>query len=69
MVNHCDRHQRIYVTNQLMDTFYVLSGLLIEKCSVYVSCQSNPKSDVIDQVTLGDQYFSDFKATFFWLDF
>ena len=29
MVSHCKRHQRIYVTNQLMDNFYVLSGILI----------------------------------------
>jgi len=33
VVNYCNRHQRIYVTNQLMDNFYVLSGILIEKCS------------------------------------
>ena len=32
IICHCNRHQRIYVTNQLMDTFYVLSGILIEKC-------------------------------------
>jgi len=38
-----------------MDNFYVLSGILIEKCSFLVSCQSNAKSGAIDQVTLGDQ--------------
>jgi len=31
MVNHCNRHQRIiYVTNELMDNFYVLSGILMK---------------------------------------
>jgi len=30
-VSHHKRQQRIYVTNQLMDNFYVLSGILIEK--------------------------------------
>jgi len=29
MISHCKRHQRIWVTNQLMDNFYVLSGILI----------------------------------------
>jgi len=43
------------VTNQPVDTFYVLSGILIEKCSFSVSCQSNAKPGAIDQVTLGDQ--------------
>jgi len=43
------------VTNQLMDNFYVLSAILIEKCSFWVSCQSSVKSGAIDQVTLGDQ--------------
>jgi len=38
-----------------MDTFYVLSEILIEKCSFWVSCQSNAKSGATDQVTLGDQ--------------
>ena len=33
MVSHYNRYQRIYVTNQPMDTFYVLSDILIEKCS------------------------------------
>jgi len=34
MVSHHKRHQRIYVNvaNQLMDNFYVLSGILIKKC-------------------------------------
>jgi len=38
-----------------MDNFYVLSGLLIEKCYLQVSCQSNAKSGVIDQPTFGDR--------------
>jgi len=37
-----------------MDNFYVLSGILFEKSSFEVSCQSNAKSDAIDQATLGD---------------
>jgi len=55
MVSHWKMHQRMYVTNQRMDNFYVLSGILIEKCSFLVSCQFNAKSGVIDQATLGDQ--------------
>jgi len=50
-----ERHQRTYVTNQLMDNFYVLSGILIEKCFFKLSCQFNAESDAINQVTLGDQ--------------
>jgi len=38
-----------------MVNIYVLSGILIEKCSFWVSCQSNAKSGAIDQVTLDDQ--------------
>jgi len=55
MASHHKRHQRIYVTNQLMDNLHVLSGILIEKCSYWVACQFNAKSGAIDQVTLGDQ--------------
>ena len=55
MVSHRKRHQRIYMTNQLMDNFYVLSGILIEKCAFWVSCQFNAKSGAVDQLTLGDQ--------------
>jgi len=40
MVSHRKRHQRIYVNNQLMDDFYVLSKILIENCSFQLSCQS-----------------------------
>jgi len=43
------------MTNQLMDNFYVLSGILIEKCAFWVSCQFNAKSGAVDQLTLGDQ--------------
>jgi len=35
--------------------FYVLSGILIEKCSFQVSCQFIAKSGAIDQLTLGDR--------------
>ena len=55
MVSHHKRHQRIYVTNQLMDNFYVLSGILIVKCSFQVSCQFNAKPGAIEQLTLTDQ--------------
>jgi len=41
-----------------MDNFYVISGILIEKCSFQVSCQFNAKSRVINQVTLGGQHWS-----------
>jgi len=30
MLSYCNRHQRIYMTNQLMDSFYV--GYLLEYC-------------------------------------
>jgi len=33
VVSHPKMHEKIYMTNQLVDTFYVLSGILIEKCS------------------------------------
>jgi len=33
VVSHHKRHQTMYVTNQLMDNFCILSGILIEKCS------------------------------------
>ena len=64
-----------------MDIFYVLSGILFEKCSFWVSCQSNAKSGAIDQVTLSNQLvnaidllatpglFQRLKLQFFWLDF
>jgi len=39
-----------------MDSFYVLSGILIEKCSFMVYCECNTKSGAIDQVTLGNQW-------------
>jgi len=55
MVSHRKMHQRIYVTNQLMDNFYVHSVVLIEKCSFQVSCQFNAKSGSIDQPTFGDR--------------
>jgi len=55
MVSHHKRHQRIYVTNQLMDNFYVLFGILIEKCSFQAAGRFNAKSGAIDQVTLGNQ--------------
>jgi len=55
MVSHHKRQQRIYMTNQLIDHFYVLSGILIEKCSCWVFCLFNAKSHAIDQVTLDDQ--------------
>jgi len=55
MVSHHKRHQRICVTNQLIDNYYVLSGILIEKCSFEAACQFNAKAGAIDQVTLGDQ--------------
>ena len=35
MVSHHKRHQRIYVTNELVDNFYVRSGILIEN---YAAC-------------------------------
>jgi len=38
-----------------MDSFYVLTGTLIEKCSLQVTCQFNAKSGAIDQVTLSDR--------------
>jgi len=37
-----------------MDNIYVLSGILIEKCSFQAACQFNAKSCAIDQVTLSD---------------
>jgi len=43
------------VTNQLVDSFYVLSGTLIEKCSFLAACQFHAKLGAIDQVTLGNQ--------------
>ena len=57
MVSHTKMHQRICVTNPLMENLYVglLSGILIEKCSFYAACQFNAKSGAIDQVTLGDR--------------
>ena len=55
MVSHPKRHQRIYVTNQLMDNLYVLPGILIEKCYFQVFCQFNAKSSAIDQLALGDR--------------
>jgi len=75
VVSHHKRHQRIYVTNQLMDNFYVFSDILIEKCSFYAACQFNAKLGAIDQVTLDDQpvgqtwSISMFKLHFFWLEF
>jgi len=45
----------MYVTNQLMDNFYIFSGILIEKCSFKVFGQFNAKSGAINQVTLGDR--------------
>jgi len=45
------------MTNQLMDNFFALSGILIEKCSFYVSCQFNAKSGAIDQLGLGNRPF------------
>jgi len=48
MISHVKWHQRIYVTNQLIDNFYVLSGILIEKCSffrqVVISMQNQVQS-------------------------
>jgi len=41
--------------NQLMDNFYVLSGILIEKCSFWLSSQLNTKSGATDQETFGDR--------------
>jgi len=38
-----------------MDNFYVLSGILIEKCSFQVSYHFSTKSGAIDQLTLGDR--------------
>jgi len=38
-----------------MDNFYVLSGILIVKCSFQVPCQFNAKSGAIEQLTLSDQ--------------
>jgi len=38
-----------------MDNFYVLSDILVEKCSCWVSCPFHAKSNAIEQVTLGDQ--------------
>ena len=35
--------------------FYMLSEVLIEKCSFYVSCQFNAKSGAIEQLRLGDR--------------
>jgi len=70
-----------YVTNQLKDNFYVLSGILIEKCSFQAACQFNAKSGAIDQVTLGDQpvdtinllatpgLFQCLSCISFWLEF
>ena len=48
---------KVHVTNQLMDNLYVLSGILIEKCSLYSRYlyQFNAKSGAIDKLTLGDQ--------------
>ena len=36
-------------TNQLMDNFYVLSGILVEKYSFQVSCEFNAKLGAIDR--------------------
>ena len=47
--------RKIFVTNQFMGHFYILSGILVDKRSLKVSCQFNAKSGVIDQLTLGDR--------------
>jgi len=58
-----------------MDNFYVLSGILIKKCSFQAASQLNAKSGSIDQVTLGDQPIgrpwsvSVFELHFFRLEF
>jgi len=43
------------MTRQFIENFYVLSEILIEKCSFQAACQFNAKSGAIDQVTLGNQ--------------
>jgi len=55
MVSHRKEARKINVTNQFMDHFYVLSGILIDKRSLSVSCQFNAKSGAIDQLTFGDR--------------
>jgi len=63
------------ICDQPTDNFYVLSDILIEKCSFYAACQFNAKLGAIDQVTLDDQpvgqtwSISMFKLHFFWLEF
>jgi len=55
MVSYPKRHQKIYVTNQVIDNLYVLSGILNEKRFFSVILSITAKSRAIDQLTLGNR--------------